>query len=174
MIRLESMPQKAGKPASPRPAAPAGPPALGSDGRHPERDNTTMTKLSDSRWVILSAAAQHEMGLTTAPKTLPVAARHAVFRSLIRNNLLTKINAQRERLGVGWRQDDDATRVVARITDEGPRAIGSDPKEGDAAAEYVPNMNDAPAAEAEQVRPRVSLRDSACALLVAWHACPDR
>ena len=111
------------------------------------------------------------MGLTTAPKTLPVAARHAVFRSLIRNNLLTKINAQRERLGVGWRQDDDATRVVARITDEGPRAIGSDPKEGDAAAEYVPNLNDAPAAEAEQVRPRVSLRDSACALLVAWHAC---
>ena len=86
MIRLESMPQKAGKPASPRPAAPAGP---------PDRDNTTMIKLSDSQWAILSAAAQHEMGLTTAPKTLPAAARNAVFRSLIRNNRLTEINGKR-------------------------------------------------------------------------------
>ncbi len=93
-----------------------------------------MTKLSDSQRVILSAAAQHEMGLARAPKTLPAAARNAVFRSLIKNNLLTEINAPREHVGLGWRQDDDGTWIVARITDEGLRAIGIDPNEGDAGA----------------------------------------
>ena len=93
-----------------------------------------MTKLSDTQRVILSAAAQHEMGLARAPKTLPAAARNAVFRSLIKNNLLTEINAPREHVGLGWRQDDDGTWIVARITDEGLRAIGIDPNEDDAAA----------------------------------------
>jgi hypothetical protein len=94
-----------------------------------------MTKLSDSQRVILSAAAQHEMGLARAPKTLPAAARNAVFRSLIKNNLLTEINAPREHVGLGWRQDEDGTWIVARITDEGLRAIGIDPNEGDAREE---------------------------------------
>jgi len=85
--------------------------------------------------VILSAAAQHEMGLARAPKTLPAAARNAVFRSLIKNNLLTEINAPREHVGLGWRQDEDGTWIVARITDEGLRAIGIDPNEGDAVAD---------------------------------------
>ena len=93
-----------------------------------------MTKLSDSQRVILSAAAQHEMGLARAPKNLPAAARNAVFRSLIKNNLLTEINAPREHVGLGWRQDDDGTWIVARITDEGLRAIGIDPNEDDAVA----------------------------------------
>jgi hypothetical protein len=66
--------------------------------------------------VILSAAAQHEMGLARAPKTLPAAARNAMFRSLIKNNLLTEINAPREHVGLGWRQDEDGTWIVARIT----------------------------------------------------------
>ena len=94
-----------------------------------------MTKLSDSQRVILSAAAQHEMGLARAPKTLPAAARNAVFRSLIKNNLLTEINAPREHVGLGWRQDEDGTWIVARITDEGLRAIGIDPNAGDAREE---------------------------------------
>jgi hypothetical protein len=42
-----------------------------------------MTKLSDAQRVILSAAAQHETVLARARKTLPAAARNAVFRSLI-------------------------------------------------------------------------------------------
>ncbi len=93
-----------------------------------------MTNLSDSQRVILSAAAQHEMGLARSPKTLPAAARNAVFRSMIKNNLLTEINAPREHVGLGWRQDEDGTWIVARITDEGLRAIGIDPNEGDAGA----------------------------------------
>jgi len=92
-------------------------------------------KLSETQRVILSAAAQHEMGIARAPKTLPAAARNAVFRSLIKNNLLTEINAPREHVGLGWRQDEDGTWIVARITDEGLRAIGIDPNAGDAREE---------------------------------------
>ncbi|WP_027286148.1 DUF3489 domain-containing protein [Rubritepida flocculans] len=92
-------------------------------------------KLSDTQRVILSAAAQHETGLARAPKTLPAPARNAVFRSLIKNNLLIEINALREHVGLGWRQDEDGTWIVARITDDGLRAIGIDPNAGDARAE---------------------------------------
>ena len=124
-----------------------------------------MMSLSDTQRVILSTAAQHEMGLATAPKTLPAAARNAVFRSLIKNNLLTKFNDSRDFVGLGWRQDDEGTWIVARITDEGLRAIGIDPSEANAVAEAAPSVlphaepiiHDAPAAEAEQVGPRVSL-----------------
>ena len=118
-----------------------------------------MTKLSDTQRVILSAAARHEMGLARAPKTLPAAARNAVFRSLIKNNLLTEINAPREHVGLGWRQDDDGTWIVARITDEGLRAIGIDPNAGDAreedeqSAEAIARRNAERRAAAEAAAP---------------------
>ena len=54
-----------------------------------------------------------------------------MFRSLIRNNLLTEINAPRDYVGRAWQQDDERAWIVARITDEGLRAIGIDPNEGD-------------------------------------------
>ncbi len=154
-----------------------------------------MTQLSDTQRLILSAAAQHEMGLGRAPKTLPAAARNAVFRSLIKNNLLTEINAPREHVGLGWRQDDDGTWIVARITDEGLRAIGIDPNEGDAVADKAPTVapdatpGESPAPDAEPAQaaplteeiamlnqvlavrsatPRTSLRDAAAAVLAAW------
>jgi hypothetical protein len=150
-----------------------------------------MIKLSDSQRVILSAAAQHEMGLARAPKTLPAAARNAVFRSLIKNNLLTEINAPREHVGLGWRQDEDGTWIVARITDEGLRAIGIDPNEGDAVAgepdcsgiegsvpdtaptgadEPAPQGEDAPPPEATQAAPlteEIAMLDQALAARTA-------
>ncbi len=141
-------------------------------------------KLSDSQRVILSAAAQHEMGFARAPKNLPAAARNAVFRSLIKSNLLTEINAPREHVGLGWRQDEDGTWIVARITDDGLRAIGIDPNESDAPADTAPTgadaaaEGDAPAEEAEPAQgaptpaPRASLRDAAAAMLAAWDASP--
>ncbi len=163
--------------------------------RKPEA--TTMTKLSDSQRVILSAAAQHEMGLARAPKTLPAAARNAVFRSLIKSNLLTEINAPQEHVGLGWRQDEDGTWIVARITDEGLRAIGIDPNAEDAGADEpdcsgiegsVPDTapaggedaaeGNAPAEDAEPAQGaltparRASLRDAAAAVLAAWDASP--
>ncbi len=118
-----------------------------------------MTKLSDTQRVNLSAAAQHEMGLARTPKTLPAAARNAVFRSLIKNNLLTEINAPREHVGLGWRQDEDGTWIVARITDEGLRAIGIDPNEGAAreedeqSAEAIARRNAERRAAAEAAAP---------------------
>ena len=154
-----------------------------------------MTKLSDTQRVILSAAAQHEMGLARAPKTLPAAARNAVFRSLIKNNLLTEINAPRDYVGLGWRQDEDGTWIVARITDEGLRAIGIDPNEGDVVADTAPTVapdamaGESPAAPDEAApaaplteeiamldqllatpaaTPRATLRDTAAAILAAW------
>jgi hypothetical protein len=139
-----------------------------------------MIKLSDTQRVILSAAAQHEMGLARAPKTLPAAARNAVLRSLIKANLLTEINAPREHVGLGWRQDEDGTWIVARITDEGLRAIGIDPNEGDAPADTAPTGaedaapqgDDAPPPEATQdaptSAPRASLRDATQRVLAAW------
>ena len=145
-----------------------------------------MTKLSDTQRVILSAAAQHEMGLARAPKTLPAAARNAVFRSLIKNNLLIEISAPREHVGLGWRQDEDGTWIVARITDEGLRAIGIDPNESEAraaapVADTTPTdgedaaEGDAPAEEREpaHVAPtpasRASPRDAAAVVLAAWN-----
>jgi hypothetical protein len=144
-----------------------------------------MTKLSDTQRVILSAAAQHRMGLARPPISLPAAARNAVFRSLIKNNLLTEINAPREHVGFGWRQDEDGTWIVARVTDEGLRAIGIDPNEGDAWAE--PATQDANSDKPAQAAPlteelamldqalaapiatrRTSLRDAATAILAAW------
>jgi len=150
-------------------------------------------KLSGTQRVILSAAAQHEMGLARAPKSLPAAARNAVFRSLIKNNLLTEINAPRDYVGLGWRQDDDGTWIVARITDEGLRAIGIDPNEGDVVADTTVAHDDAaqerfaatdeaaqaaPLTEeialldqllaAPAATPRTSLRDAAAAILAAW------
>ncbi len=160
-----------------------------------------MTKLSDSQLVILSAAAQHEMGLARAPKTLPAAARNAVFRSLIKNNLLTEINAPHEHVGLGWRQDEDGAWIVARITDEGLRAIGIDPNEGDAVAGTAPTVapatepatQDAPVPEAAHTAPlaeeialldqalaapgatpRASLRAAAATVLAAWDAEVER
>lgn len=118
-----------------------------------------MAKLSDTQRVILSAAAQHEMGLARAPKTLPAAARNAVFRSLIKNNLLIEINAPREHVGLGWRQDEDGTWIVARITDDGLRAIGIDPNAGDApeedeqSAEAIARRNAERRAAAEAAAP---------------------
>jgi len=154
-----------------------------------------MTKLSDTQRVILSAAAQHEMGLARPPMSLPAAARNAVFRSLIKNNLLTEINAPREHVGLGWRQDEDGTWIAARVTDEGLRAIGIDPNEGDSVADTAPTVapaaepatQDAPGDEPAQAAPlteelamldqalaapaatpRASLRDAAVAVLAAW------
>jgi len=161
-----------------------------------------MNKLSDTQRVILSAAAQHEMGLARPPISLPAAARNAVFRSLIKNNLLAEINAPREHVGLAWRQDEDGTWIVARVTDEGLRAVGIDPNEGDAVADTAPTVaaaaepatqdanSDEPAQAAplteelamldlalaaRAATPRTSLRDAAAALLTAWDAsrCED-
>ena len=58
-----------------------------------------------------------------------------VFRSLIKNNLLTEINAPRGYVGLAWRKDDEGAWIVALVIYEGRRAIGIDPNEGDMVAD---------------------------------------
>ena len=88
-----------------------------------------MTKLSDTQSIILSQASQHEALLAVAPKTLPAAARQAVFRSMLKNGLLEELPAPAEYRGLGWRQDDDGMWLALRITNDGMRAIGVEPEE---------------------------------------------
>ena len=83
-----------------------------------------MTKLSDTQAIFLCQASQHEALLAVAPKTLPAAARQAVFRSMLKNKLLEELPAPAEYRGLGWRQDEDGAWVTLRVTDDGLRAIG--------------------------------------------------
>lgn len=153
-----------------------------------------MTKLSDTARVVLAAAMQHPMALARPPEKLPAAARNAVFKRLIKGNLLTEINAPREYVGLGWRQDADGTWIVAKITDEGFRAMGIDPNEGDAQpgepdasgieggvpegdrieieSAFDSATGTAGAQPAQQTAP-TNLRDAATAFLAAWDAIPD-
>src|SRR5918997_6705552 len=87
-------------------------------------------KLSYPQGLILSKASQNEHGLATAPKTLPAAARNAVFRSMLKNGLLEECAAPREYVGLAWREDADGARIALRITEAGLRAIGVEPDEG--------------------------------------------
>jgi hypothetical protein len=87
---------------------------------------TPTMKLSDTQGLILGQASRHEQGLAAAPKTLPAAARNAVFRSMLKNGLLAECAAPRECLGLAWREDADGARIALRITDAGLRAIGVD------------------------------------------------
>ena len=158
----------------------------------------TMTKLSETQSLILSQASRHEALLAVAPKTLPAAARQAVFRSMLKNGLLEELAAPVEYRGLGWRQDEDMTWVVLRITDDGLRAIGvgmgepidlgSEPRElmdaeieeelalqqealdaDNAAEDELRAAGAAPLVQTARVG-RSSLRDAATGAVAAWEA----
>ena len=148
-------------------------------------------KLSDTQGLILGQASQHEQRLAAAPKTLPAAARNAVFRSMLKNGLLAECAAPREHLGLAWREDTDGARVALRITDAGLRAIGVDPSVGgEAAAGSRPDEStDALEAEAPETgqpsdagraapppgpMPRATLRQVAHTVLDTWDDDADR
>jgi hypothetical protein len=80
--------------------------------------------LSDTQRQILAAAARHAAGLATAPRSLPAAARNAVFRSMLKHGLLTEVPALPEYSGLGWRQDEAGAWIALRITGAGLQAIG--------------------------------------------------
>ena len=155
-----------------------------------------MSKLSYTQSLILSQASRHEALLAVAPKTLPAAARQAVFRSMLKNQLLEEIAAPAEYRGLGWRQDDGGAWIALRITNEGLRAIGveaqapsdlgSEPRELTEIEEELALQQEAldadnavedarGAAGAAPLVPttlvgRSSLRDAALATVAAWEA----
>jgi hypothetical protein len=151
--------------------------------------------LSDTQRQILAAAAEHEAHLATAPRSLPAAARNAMFRSVLKHGVLTEVPVQPEYVGLGWRQDEAGAWIVLRITDDGLRAIGVDlsvaevepsaetmpvmPRsESPAAAASSPVANGGEVVEAAGALPtaqhgalgRPGLRVAAQALLAAWDA----
>jgi hypothetical protein len=151
--------------------------------------------LSDTQRQILTAAAQHEAQLATAPRSLPAAARNAVFRSMIKNGLLAEVPVPPEYAGLGWRQDEAGAWIALRITNTGLRAIGEAAAKGSSepSTETMPALarSESPAAAApgpagdsgeateapgdpftgqHGASARLSLRDAARALLAAWDA----
>jgi hypothetical protein len=145
-------------------------------------------KLSDTQSLVLSKASQHEHGLAAAPQGLPAAARKAVFRSMLKNDLLEECVAPREFAGFAWRGDADGARIALRITDAGLRAIGIEPDEADA-ADTATAADTAPTAEPDAARPAedltpddqapaatrgATLRDAAQAVLDTWDDEADR
>ena len=157
-----------------------------------------MTKLSETQSLILSHASQHEALLAVAPKTLPTAARQAVFRSMLKNGLLEELPAPAEYRGLGWRQDDDGMWLALRITNDGTRAIGVEPEEpSDAgidphelseteveaeldlqqealdAGGAAEGALDAVATAGAARKPQLGLRDAAMAAVATWEAQSD-
>ena len=96
--------------------------------------------LSPTQTQVLTAAAHHPHHLAKAPVGLPAAARNAVFRSMLGNELLAEVAAQPEHVGLAWRRNENGTPMVAHITDVGLRVVGVDPAENDrpAGAPYSP------------------------------------
>jgi hypothetical protein len=108
-------------------------------------------KLSDTQSLILSKASQHPGRLAVAPKTLPAAARNAVFRSMLKNGFLEECAAPREYAGLAWREDASGAQIALRITDAGLRAIAVEPNE--AAAPDTATVADTAPKVAPEVQP---------------------
>lgn len=90
---------------------------------------TTTIALSDSARVILSKASVHPQGLAVPTPTLKGGAAAKVAAGLIKRKLVLPIDPRRPE-DAEWMVDGDPLHL--RITDEGMRAIGIDPNEGDA------------------------------------------
>jgi hypothetical protein len=151
-----------------------------------------MTKLSDTQTTILTEASRHQALLAVPPTNLPVAARQAVFRSMLKNLLLEELPAPAGYRDLGWRQDDDGAWVALRITADGLRAIGveteeptTEPRElTQAEIEHELDMQQealdaeneaeevlAPAAPLPAApQARRGLREAAMAVVTAWEA----
>ena len=135
-----------------------------------------MTKpLSPAQAQILTSAAQHPNRLAEAPPNLPVAARNAVFHSMLRAGLLEEVTG-----GEG---------AVLRITEDGLAAVdplgaaepageadagGQEGRDGQPASLGVLEGHGTPVDPSLAPQPQSSLRDAATALLAAWDAGLER
>lgn len=137
---------------------------------------TQSKTLSPTQPQILTAAAQHPIGLAEAPPSLPAAARNSVLQSMLKAKLLEEVP----------KPEGDTTML--RITAAGLAAVGEpstvepaedavlagqeggvEPQAGGAA----PEVQERPVAPAIP-QPRTGLRDAATALLAAWDAGVER
>jgi hypothetical protein len=116
-------------------------------------------KLTETQMAILAAAARHPEHLAYPPERLPAAARQAVAKALLKNDLVIAVHRPAYDAQALWMVDGDS--VLLKITDEGLRAIGIDPQGAapapDAAPkgapEAPPQANPAGATEPTQAAP---------------------
>ncbi len=115
-----------------------------------------MTKLSDTQFVILSAAAQREdRNVLPLPGSLRGGAAAKVVGALLKRGLIaetatdnrTKADAALNRI---WRNDEDGRAILLHITEVGLAAIGIEPDGGDSAPT---GADEAPTAEAPKDAP---------------------
>ena len=89
-----------------------------------------MPKLTDTQFVILSAAARrHDATVLPLPRSLKVnkAAAATLLKSLLKKGLLEEKSATR--ISEAWRENDGGQRMMLVITDTGLQAIGVDADE---------------------------------------------
>jgi hypothetical protein len=90
-----------------------------------------MPKLTDTRLVILSAAARREDGAALPlPKSLRIrgAAATKTLESLRKKGLLEEKPAPRD--AAAWRKSKDGRRLMLVITEAGLRVLGAEPAPG--------------------------------------------
>ncbi|WP_240048491.1 DUF3489 domain-containing protein [Crenalkalicoccus roseus] len=113
--------------------------------------------LSDTQRVILIAAAEHPEHLAYPPERLPSAARQAVAKALLKQDLVIGVHRPAYDAVAKWTVDGE--EMLLKITDDGLRAIGIDPNAGDAreedeqSAEAIARRNAERRAAAEAAAP---------------------
>jgi hypothetical protein len=148
-----------------------------------------MMKLSDTQAQILAAAAQHPQHLAIPPERLPAAARQTVAKALLKQDLVIAVHRSADDAHTLWTVGGDT--MLLKITDQGLRAIGTEPGDSTAADDAVQHHRTEPsrsastggedpapqgegasapdAAQAAPTRtPRASLRAAAAAVLAVW------
>ncbi|MBK5933355.1 uncharacterized protein DUF3489 [Rhodovulum imhoffii] len=117
-----------------------------------------MTKLSDAKLVILSAAAQREdRSVLPLPGSLRGGAATKVVGALLSRGLIvetaTDSRAKADTaLNRMWRNDEDGRAILLHITDAGLAAIGIEPVGGASAstgADAAPSVEEEASAEAD-------------------------
>ncbi len=94
----------------------------------------TMTQLSDTQLVILSAAAQREDRIALPlPESLRGGAANKVVDAMIRKALLEEVDADMRKGEPIWRETGDGHGVTLAATDAGLAAIGIETEHANAA-----------------------------------------
>ena len=83
---------------------------------------------------ILTGASQHARHISLGYQLMTTAERNTAFSSLVKRNLLTEVNVDQndEQNFHPWRHDQAGFWIIARINDNGIRALGIDPNRNDA------------------------------------------
>ena len=136
------------------------------------------TSLSSTAQAILAKATEHSDRLVDFPTRLPVAARRAVARSMLKAGFVGEVSANADQ--AAWRTTETGERLALRATPAGLAAIDLPPaavEQGGADPATQPQepatQTDSTSAVPATVCGRVRLREAAVAILAAWDDIAD-